>query len=75
MCIRDRYYDASSGLLIQEKSSFKGTITYENYREVEGIMFPHKMTVEKSLLYGSFSAVVTGIEINGEVSDFFFQIF
>ena len=70
-----KYYDVSSGLLIQEKSSFKGTITYENYKEVDGVKFPHKMTIEKSLLYGSFSAVVTGIEINQEVSDFFFKIF
>lgn len=70
-----KYYDVSTGLLIREKSSFKGTITYENYKMVEGIMFPHKMNIEKSLLYGSFSAVVTGIEINQEVSDFFFKIF
>ena len=69
-----KYYDAVSGLLIQEKSSFKGTITYENYKEVNGVMFPHKMTIEKSLLYGSFSAIVTEIQINEEISDIFFQI-
>lgn len=70
-----KYYDAQSGLLIQEKSPFKGTITYENYKEVEGIMFPHKISVEKSMLYGTYSAVVTSIEINIEVTDFFFKIF
>lgn len=70
-----KYYDAQSGLLIREKSPFKGTITYENYKEVEGIMFPHKISVEKSLLYGTYSTVVTSIEINKEVSEFFFKIF
>lgn len=70
-----KYYDAASGLLIQEKSAFKGTITYENYKEVDGVLFPHKMTIDKSQLYGSFSAIVTSIEINEEVSDFYFQIF
>ena len=58
-----------------EKSPFKGTITYEDYQEVEGIMFPHKISVDKSLLYGSYSTVVTSIEINKDIADFFFQIF
>ncbi|WP_421763682.1 insulinase family protein [Ekhidna sp.] len=70
-----KYYDAQSGLLIKEKSPFKGTITYENYKKVEGIMFPHKISVEKSMLYGTYSTVVTSIEINIEVTDFFFRIF
>lgn len=70
-----KWYDSQSGLLIREKSPFKGTITYENYKKVEGIMFPYKISVERSLLYGSYSTVVTSVEINKEVSDFFFKIF
>ena len=70
-----KFYDVVSGLLIKEQSAFKGTITYDDYKAVDGILFPHSFSVERSQMYGSYSAVVTKIQLNPEISDFIFKVF
>jgi predicted Zn-dependent peptidase len=69
-----KYYDASTGLLVREKSSFKGTRSYDNYKEVNGVLIPHKISFEKDPFYGTFSAIITKIEVNTDVSDLYFKV-
>jgi len=72
------YYEVDSGLKIREittvespQGSFDQTIDMSDYREVEGIMYPHKLS--QQLGPQSIELEVTEIKVNQDLSDGFFN--
>lgn len=72
------YYDVESGFKIREittvespQGSFDQTIDMSDYREVEGIMYPHKLS--QQLGPQSIELEVTEIKVNQDLSDGFFN--
>lgn len=72
------YYEVDSGLKIREittvespQGSFDQTIDMSDYREVEGVMYPHKLS--QQLGPQSIELEVTEIKVNQDLSDGFFN--
>lgn len=61
------YYDMASGLLVKSVSSLptgqQQVTLYKDYKEVNGILFPHKMSVE-GMMPTAVDMIVDKIEIN-----------
>ena len=75
---KEVFYDVTSGLKIKEISTVKGPqgdmkvpIEYTDYKEVNGIMFPHKIIQTMGPMKMNFE--VKEIKINEGVSDADFQ--
>ncbi len=73
------YYDVESGLVVKQITTFEGpqgtgtsTITFDDYREVEGVKYPFKLTQQ----FGpqTLSLDVTTIEINQGLDDSIFEV-
>mgnify|MGYP005684196449 FL=1 len=73
-----RYYDAKSYLLImkEETSSqagneIKSITKYSNYKQIEGVLLPHK----REIVSGPQTIVfeITSIKLNEEIDDSFFK--
>jgi predicted Zn-dependent peptidase len=73
------YYDVESGLVVKQITTFEGpqgtgtsTITFDDYREVEGVKYPFKLTQQ----FGpqTLSLDVTTIEINQGLDDSMFEV-
>lgn len=72
------YYDVESGFKIREittvespQGSFDQTIDMSDYREVSGVLFPHKLS--QQLGPQSIELEVTEIKVNQDLSDGFFN--
>ncbi|KUG24832.1 hypothetical protein ASZ90_005355 [hydrocarbon metagenome] len=72
------YYDVESGFKIREittvespQGSFDQTIDMSDYKEVEGVLFPHKLS--QQLGPQSIELEVTEIKVNQDLSDGFFN--
>ena len=73
------YYDVETGLKVKESStvdtpqgSFEQTIEMSDYKEVNGIKFPHKLS--QQIGPQSVELEVTGIKVNQDLSDEIFKI-
>jgi len=74
-----QYYDVDSGLLVKQTSmkkapqgTFTVAITFSDYRDVDGIKFPHKFS--QSVGPQSMDMEVESIKINSGLSDSLFKV-
>lgn len=72
------YYDVQTGLkfktvaiVTQEGETMETTVQYDDYKEVNGILFAHKLT--QSMGQMSFSGTVKSIVVNGEYDKKMFE--
>ena len=72
------YFDTQSGLKLKESTSvdtpngpFNTSVSYSDYREVEGIKVPYVMTINQGMM---IKAEVTKVEVNAEVADELFTV-
>ena len=69
------FYDQASGLKVKsvsQQGQIAVTTSYSDYREVDGILFPFKMT--QSMGPQNFDIVITSIEVNKGVDDSVFSL-
>lgn len=73
-----QYFDMQSGLKLKEskvlktpQGEFAQTMEFDNYKEVEGVLYPYKYT--QTIGPQTFSLTVTQIEINKGVEDSIFE--
>jgi hypothetical protein len=73
------YYDVETGLKVKESStvdtpqgSFEQTIEMSDYKEVDGIMFPHKLS--QQIGPQSVELEVTDIKVNQDLSKEIFKV-
>lgn len=63
------YYDAASGLKIQSELGATGTYTYDDYKEVDGVMIAHKLIVKSPQIPAPLEFVISEVKINQEIDD------
>jgi zinc protease len=70
------YYDADSGLKIMNKAtketpqgSFDQTQMIQDYKKVNGIMYPHKIVIKNSMMPQDMVLKITDIKVNIDIPD------
>ncbi|MGK7391804.1 MAG: insulinase family protein [Candidatus Cyclobacteriaceae bacterium M2_1C_046] len=69
---KTEYFSVESGLKLKTEGLPTGSITYNDYKEVEGIKFPHTMNL--STPQGPLKTEVAEIKINTDISEEMFRI-
>ena len=67
------YFSVATGLKIQTESAAAGTITYKDYKEVDGLMMPTKMVITNGMLPMPLEAKITSIKFNQDLDDSVFD--
>lgn len=67
------YYSVATGLKIQTVSKLAGTISYKNYKEVDGLMMPTTMIIVNSMIPMPLEAKITSIKFNQDLDDSLFN--
>ena len=70
------YFDMDSGLLLREVQSMMGqtaTMTYSDYREVSGVMFPYTTTLT-GMAPIPLEMTVTELKVNDEIDPSLFEL-
>ncbi|MFN3803350.1 peptidase, M16 family protein [Belliella pelovolcani] len=63
------YYSVSSGLKLKSSSDAAGDIIYSDYKDVEGVLYPHTITVVSPMLPFPLESKIKSIEFNKVFSD------
>lgn len=78
--LKTEYYAVDSGLkmrtsIVEKAGEQQVTVIrdYGDYKPVSNILFPHKLTI-KGAMPAPLDAVVTSINVNGQVSDDLFKV-
>jgi len=71
--VTNEFYSVESGLKIKTSSDATGDITYSNYQEVEGVMFPMLLTIKNPMLPVALEAKMITVKFNQTLSDSDFQ--
>ncbi|MFN3999814.1 peptidase, M16 family protein [Algoriphagus sp.] len=71
--VTNEYYSVESGLKIKTSSDATGDITYSDYQEVDGVLFPMMLTIKNPMLPVALEAKMISVKFNGTLSDSDFQ--
>ncbi|WP_291783333.1 peptidase, M16 family protein [Cecembia sp.] len=63
------YYSVGSGLKLRTSSDATGDITYSDYKEIDGVKFPMKMSISNPMMPSALETKVVSIAFNQELSD------
>jgi predicted Zn-dependent peptidase/phosphotransferase system IIB component len=69
------YYDVNSGLLIRtigEGAGATQTVDFDDYRDVQGVKYPFKMSVVTP--QGAIDLITSSIEVNTNLADSLFEV-
>jgi hypothetical protein len=61
------YYSVATGLKLQTESATAGTVTYKDYKEVDGLVMPMIMMITNAMLPMPLEAKITSIKFNQEL--------
>lgn len=67
------YYSVATGLKLQTVSPAAGTVSYKDYKEVDGLMMPMKLVITNAMLPMPLEATVTSIVFNQDLDDSVFN--
>ncbi|WP_114748685.1 peptidase, M16 family protein [Pleomorphovibrio marinus] len=67
------YYSMESGLKLRVSSETTGEITYGNYQETEGILFPMLMTISNQMLPSAIEAKIITLRFNDNLDPSLFE--
>lgn len=67
------FYSVESGLKVRTSSQATGEISYSDYQEVDGILFPMMLTINNAMLPAPMEAKIISVEFNTELNDADFQ--
>ncbi|GAA0878405.1 hypothetical protein GCM10009119_13730 [Algoriphagus jejuensis] len=71
--VTDEYYAVETGLKLKTSSSAAGDISYSDYQEVEGILFPMLLTIKNPMLPVPLEAKIVSVRFNQSLTDADFQ--
>lgn len=71
--VTNEFYAVESGLKIKTSSDATGEITYSDYQEVDGVMFPMMLTIKNPMLPVALEAKMISVKFNQALSDSDFQ--
>lgn len=63
------YYSVQTGLKLRTSSEATGDITYGDYQEKSGVLFPMSMSIKNPMLPTALEAKVVSLEFNQELSE------
>lgn len=61
------YYSVATGLKLKTESTTAGTVTYKDYKEVDGLVMPMMMMITNAMLPMPLEAKITSIKFNQEL--------
>jgi hypothetical protein len=67
------YYSVKSGLKLRVASETTGEITYDDYQETEGILFPMSMTISNQMLPSAIEAKIVTLRFNDTLDPSLFE--
>lgn len=71
--VTTEYYAVESGLKIKTSSEATGDISYSDYQEIDGVMFPMLLTIKNPMLPVALEAKMLTVKFNQILSDSDFQ--
>lgn len=71
--VTNEFYAVESGLKIRTSSQATGDITYSDYQEVDGVLFPMLLTIKNPMLPVALEAKTISVKFNQALSDADFQ--
>lgn len=71
--VTNEFYSVESGLKLRTSSAATGEISYSDYREVEGVLFPMMLTIKNPMLPVALEAKIISVKFNQTLSDADFQ--
>ncbi|WP_243739669.1 peptidase, M16 family protein [Algoriphagus boseongensis] len=71
--ITKEYYSKSTGLKHKTSSDATGEITYSDYQEQDGILFPMMLSIKNPMLPVALEAKITSLKFNQSLTDSDFQ--
>lgn len=71
--VTKEYYAVATGLKHKTSSQASGDITYSDYQEVDGVLYPMMLTIKSPMLPVALEAKITSLEFNRPLSDSDFQ--
>ncbi|EON78491.1 putative peptidase, M16 family [Lunatimonas lonarensis] len=67
------FYSVTSGLKLRTSSEMAGDISYGDYREVDGLKIPHKMTISNAMLPVPIEANLVLAKFNDQLDNSLFE--
>ncbi|WP_041738449.1 hypothetical protein [Echinicola vietnamensis] len=67
------FYSVESGLKLKTESEAAGTVSYKDYKEVDGIMVPSKMVIANTMMPAPMEANITSVVFNQELDNALFE--
>ncbi|MCC5937242.1 MAG: peptidase, M16 family protein [Lunatimonas sp.] len=67
------YYSVQSGLKLRTSSEQAGDISYSDYREVDGLKIPYKMTISNAMLPMPIEATLVLAKFNDQLDNSLFE--
>ena len=71
--VTNEFYSVESGLKLKTSSPATGDITYSDYQQVDGVMFPMMLTIKNPMLPVALEAKMISVQFNQTLSDSDFQ--
>ena len=71
--VTHEFYSVESGLKLKTSSDAAGDISYSDYQEIEGIMFPMLLTIKNPMLPVALEAKIISVKFNQTLADTDFQ--
>lgn len=63
------FYSVASGLKLKSSSGENGDVSYSDYQEVDGIMFPMVLTIKNPMLPVALEAKIVSLKFNQTLTD------
>lgn len=67
--ITNEYYSVTSSLKVRTSSEAAGDISYSDYQEVEGVLFPMTLTIKNAMLPEALVTKMTSVKFNQALTD------
>lgn len=71
--VTNEFYSVETGLKLKTSSAATGDITYSDYQEVDGVLFPMMLTIKNPMLPVALEAKMISVKFNQTLSDADFQ--
>ncbi|WP_232825750.1 peptidase, M16 family protein [Algoriphagus litoralis] len=71
--VTNEFYSVETGLKLKTSSAATGDITYSDYQEVDGVLFPMMLTIKNPMLPVALEAKMISVKFNQTLSDSDFQ--
>ncbi|OYX16593.1 MAG: peptidase, M16 family protein [Algoriphagus sp. 32-45-6] len=67
--VTNEYYSVASSLKVRTSSEATGDISYSDYQEVDGVLFPMTLTIKNAMLPEALVTKMTSVKFNQTLTD------